>query len=100
VTRSAWPVNLKKARKALYAFALFAGVVREVYKIQEWLPAGTTLTSFDIQHAPAKNKWEFIGIFAPQDVRKRHKGKRIKGFVPSQNPIRYVNISRSGEVEE
>lgn len=100
VTRSAWVVNKAKAQKAIYAFAMFAGVVREVYKIQEWLPAGTTLTSFDVQHQPAKDRWEFVGTFAPNDVRKRHKGKRVKGLVFGQNPVRYLNIHRPGEVEE
>jgi hypothetical protein len=100
VTRSAWTVNLKKAGKAKYAFAMYAGVVREVYKIQHWLKAGTTLTSLENRRKPAKGRWEFVGSLAPQEVRRRHIGKRVKGLVLSQNPVRYVNITRPGAVEE
>jgi len=100
VTRSAWVVNREKASKAHYALAMFNSVVREVYRIQEWLPAGSTLTSFDVQHKPAKDRWEFVGAFASDEMRKRHKGKRVKGLSFSQNPVRYLNIHRLGEVEE
>ena len=41
VTRSIWKVGDRKSR-AKYALAVFEGVVREVYEIEKWHPAGTT----------------------------------------------------------
>ena len=40
-TRGVWKVGARRER-ASYAFAVFEGIVREVYKINEWFPAGTT----------------------------------------------------------
>ena len=40
VTRGCWKVDVKRAEKADYAFCIYKGIIKEVYKIKEWLPAG------------------------------------------------------------
>ena len=42
-TRSAWKVG-ERADRVEYAFSVFEGVIREVYKITGWLPAGSTFS--------------------------------------------------------
>ena len=44
-TRGVWRVNPERGAK--YAFAVFDGIVREVYEIRQWFPAGTTYSSRD-----------------------------------------------------
>jgi uncharacterized protein len=100
VTRSAWVVNKGKADKAELAFAMYAGVIREVYKIINWLPAGTTMTAVDRSLAPDPERWEFVGNLAEEPIRKKYNGKRVKGLSFSQNPVRYANFHRQGIVEE
>jgi len=92
VTRSAWVVNKKKADEAELAFAMYAGVIREVYKITQWLPAGTTMTAFERKHGPEADRWEFVGKLAAEPIRRKYNGKRVKGLGLSQNPVRYVNF--------
>lgn len=40
-TRGIWKLSPHRAERATYAFALFEGIVREVYEIEQWHPAGT-----------------------------------------------------------
>jgi uncharacterized protein len=40
-TRGVWKIG-KRREKADYAFAVFRGIVKEVYKITQWFPAGET----------------------------------------------------------
>ena len=40
-TRGIWKVGEERV-KAKYAFAVFEGVIREVYEISQWLHAGST----------------------------------------------------------
>ena len=40
-TRCIWKLSPHRAERATYAFAHFEGIVREVYEIEQWHPAGT-----------------------------------------------------------
>lgn len=94
VTRGIWRTGPRREH-AVYALALFQGVVREVYEIQSWHPALTTTyqtRSFD--PATAKGRWEFQGVLAPAVVRDRYHGKSVRQYFRQglQNPICYINI--------
>lgn len=39
-TRGIWVLG-RRREKAIYAFAVFEGIIQEVYEISEWYPAGT-----------------------------------------------------------
>lgn len=92
-TRGVWKVGPKRNR-AKYALAVFAGVIREVYEIKQWLPAGSTLSSRAPEDLTAPGRWEFIGQLAPDSMRRHYVdrwiGHRFKQG--SRNPIKYMNI--------
>lgn len=76
-------------------FAVFEGIVREVYQPEVWRPAGIEgyetrppLSSEDI-----KGRVEFIGKLAPDDVRKRYIDTSVRDYFGkgSQNPCKYIN---------
>lgn len=93
VTRGVWKLGPRR-NNARYAFAVFEGVVREVYEIHTWHPAGSTAyetrTKADINYV---DRWEFIGAVASEGIRNKYFGHSISAYLTkgSQNPIAYVN---------
>jgi hypothetical protein len=89
-TRGIWKVGETNRNKVEFAMALYQGIVLEVYRINQWHPAGTlkynTRDSSDFKNS---GRWEFSGSIA-KDIR----GEYIDFSVgkAGQNPIRYVNI--------
>jgi len=99
VTRSMWRLNLERANRARYAFAVYQGVIKEVYKVERWMPATEATRRFWRERENLQGedfgethdgRSEFIGEVAPQEIRKKYVGKKLPGR-PSQNPIRYFN---------
>ncbi len=92
-TRGIWKVG-EDRDDAVYAFAVYGGIVREVYKIREWLPAGTTLykTRPEINDYADQERWEFVGEVAEDAIRRKYLLKSVEEYFPNhaQNPIRYV----------
>jgi hypothetical protein len=89
-TRGVWKIG-ENRDNAKYAFAVYGGVVREVYRIREWLPAGTTFsTRGDLTD---DTRWEFVGEVAEKSIRDKYLFKSVEEYLPNhaQNPIRYVN---------
>jgi len=89
-TRGRWVVG-KRRENADYAMCVTHGIVREVYKIVNWYPAGTLEyeTRPDFDTLKITNRWEFEGYIA-LDIRDEYVGFSVgKG---SQNPVRYRNI--------
>jgi uncharacterized protein len=90
MTRGAWITAEAKRNKVEYAFALYQGIVLEVYRIKKWYPAGTlkyrTRNKSDFTD---RRRWEFSGTIA-NDIRDQYVDYSIgKG---GSNPVRYVNI--------
>lgn len=90
VTRGIWQVGDRRD-EIEYAMAVYQGVVREVYRVDEWHPAGTlryyTRDSTDFK---GSGRWEFAGVVADDTIREEYIGFSVgKG---GQNPIRYVNV--------
>lgn len=92
-TRASWKVGEKRQR-AKYAFAVFEGIVREVYEIKEWLEAGSTFNSRDPHGVRSPNRWEFVGRVAPERVRRRYINRDVSGYFKqgARYPISYVKI--------
>jgi hypothetical protein len=86
VTRGSWVIG-KRREKARYAFALFRGIVRAVYRIDRWYPATEKREGYN-----ASNRWYFDGEVA-SDLLHYIGGSVIAhhGIANAQNPIRYVN---------
>ena len=94
-TRSAWRVGPKRNR-AQYALSVFEGVVREVYRIKQWLEAGSTFnTRRDGRGITAPDRWEFVGTLADDRIRRRYVNRYVGHLFSqgAQNPISYVNLA-------
>ncbi len=92
VTRGVWAIG-KRRQTVRYAMAVYHGIVREVYRIKSWQPAGTGSYRYRSRkdvHAPGR--WEFRGVVAEAGIRDRYVGRSVEHLLPtgSQNPIRYV----------
>lgn len=99
VTRSMWRLNLERANRARYAFAVYRGVIKEVYEVERWMPATKDTRRFWRERENIQGedfgethdgRSEFVGVVAPEAIRKKYVGKKLPGR-PSQNPIRYFN---------
>ncbi len=91
-TRGIWRVG-ENRNKAKYAFAVYEGIVREVYKIEHWFPAGTTFSTRNPNDLDAPDRWEFVGQLAERRIRAKYLLKSVEDYFSqnSQNPITYVN---------
>jgi hypothetical protein len=90
-TRGCWGIGPEKRSQSRIALAVYDSVIIEVYKIEGWFKAGTTLST-RIYNQP-KDKWEFVG----KPIENHHlRGKKIvdtkeqiiKGI---RKGFRYVN---------
>lgn len=91
-TRGIWRVG-ENRNKAKYAFAVYEGIVREVYEIKQWLPAGSTFSTRDPHGVYDSERWEFVGKLANDNIRTKYLLKSVENYFSSgsQNPITYVN---------
>jgi len=90
-TRGIWRLSKEHAERAQYAFAVYQGVIREVYEIEQWLPAGSTKYKWrQFEPSHLKNRYEFTGKVASSEIRDKYVDKRMPEL-HSQNPIRYYN---------
>jgi hypothetical protein len=93
-TRSAWRVG-NQCQQAEYAFAVFEGVVREVYRITGWVEAGSTFNVRRNGRAYRRpGRLEFVGTLAEPEIRRRYINRYVGHLFSrgAQNPISYVNI--------
>ncbi len=92
-TRASWKLGPKRER-ARYAFAVFEGIVREVYEVKSWLRAGSTFNSAHERDRAPRDRWEFVGRLAPEYMRRRYINRDVGGYFKqgAQNPISYVGI--------
>lgn len=80
ITCAEWSMG-KDAEKAEYAFAVYHGIVREVYQIQKWEPP---------RIVNKKERRAFTGKVAPENIRKRYVREFVgTGKKGAQNPVRY-----------
>ena len=92
-TRASWKLGPKRQR-VKYAFAVFEGIVREVYEVTQWLPSGSTFNSRNPRGMRSPNRWEFVGRLAPGALRRRYLNRDVNDYFKQggQNPISYVGI--------
>lgn len=94
VTRGVWKLG-ERRKKAGLAFAIFEGIVREVYEIHTWHPAGTNhYLTRPTKDVAIRGRWEFLGETASDDIRGKYVDHSVKKYLPAkaQNPIAYVNV--------
>ena len=90
ITRGVWRVGIER-EKAKYAFSVYEGIVREVYKIEQWFPAGTTFSTRNPHGLDDPERWEFVGKLAESKIRDKYLYKSVEEYFTSRNPITYVN---------
>jgi uncharacterized protein len=88
-TRGTWRIGQRR-NQADVVMAVYQGIVREVYKIEKWHPAGTieyqTRNSLELQ---TEKRWEFEGEKSEEKIRSQYLGFNVGKS--GQNPIRYIN---------
>ena len=76
-TRGIWKLGPRR-ENAKYAFAVFEGVVREVYEIEQWFSAGTLeYKTRAEENLKVDNRWEFEGHLAPENIGERYVGGSV-----------------------
>lgn len=93
VTRGVWRIGPRRSA-AKYAMAVFDGIIREVYMIDDWHPAASTpYTVRPIQDVQRPGRWEFTGRLASNDIRERYVDASVAALWKrgAANPILYVN---------
>jgi uncharacterized protein len=95
-TRGIWVVG-ERRKRARFAMAVYAGIIREVYVIESWHNAGTTAYSTRDQAELAKQKskrWEFLGYVASEAQRSRYVGRSVANLfrVGQRSPVVGVGL--------
>lgn len=91
ITRGHWKIDIKRAQHADYAFSVYNGIIKEVYKIENWLPAGSiprpTLPDAEVP----EGRYEFVGEVAEEEIRDKYIGKSMANLYRKgeANPIKY-----------
>lgn len=90
-TRARWRVGDRR-NSVKYAMAVFEGVVREVYEITHWFPAGRIFSTRGERGVPGRDRWEFVGRVAEDRVRRRYVDRYVGAYFRrgNRNPIAYA----------
>ncbi|HZH91569.1 MAG TPA: hypothetical protein VEX70_13235 [Pyrinomonadaceae bacterium] len=99
-TRSMWRLNPRRAERAKYLFAVYDGIIREVYEIHQCIPATDETKEYwrkrereqgrNVPAASHEGRAEFLGQVASDKVRAKYLGRSIPVRL-TQNPVRYFN---------
>ena len=77
-TRGIWKRRIESVEGTDYCLSVYKGEVVEVYKIDEWLPAGTIpMKTRTILPERTVGRVEFIGKIAPDEIRNKYIGKSV-----------------------
>jgi hypothetical protein len=92
-TRGVWKLS-ERRKHARFAAAVFESVVREVYEIDSWHPAGTTpYETRPKEQVSPPGRVEFLGRVAESEVRTRYVGGSVAAYFVKglQSPVVYVS---------
>jgi hypothetical protein len=83
-TKQSWVVGEHRRKEVKFALSEYAGIIIEVFEIQEWYPVAT-------EDNKRKYRWGFHGVVAEPSIRNKYLNKSIahtkkKG---AANPIKY-----------
>ena len=83
ITRGEWVIG-KRREYARYAFAVYKGVVLQVYKIERWSP-------FTGKTPSTRQRWCFDGVVA--ENLQHYVGSSVKHYFArgAANPVTYIN---------
>ncbi len=90
-TRGIWRLDRDRAERARFGFAIYQGVVKEVYEIDKWHREGSTeYKNRETPSSSTKNRFEFVGKVAQDNIREKYIEKQMPQM-HGQNPICYYN---------
>jgi hypothetical protein len=92
-TRGVWVLGPRR-ESVRFALAVADGVVRGVFTVNQWQPAGTAAyETRDIKDYPLDGRWKFTGDVAPDSLRDKYIGKSVAHYFQrgNANPCMYVN---------
>ncbi len=98
-TRGIWKIKIERAERADYALSVYKGIVKEVYKIDSWYPAGTTkYNTRTLNKERCIGRAEFIGRVASSDIRKCYIGKSIAPLFKfgEASPVKVIEKYQEG----
>lgn len=90
-TRGVWTLGLRRYR-ARYAMSVYQGIVREVYRIDRWVPAGfSEYKTRKPEEVKKRGRWEFEGEI-DKKLSKRYVGRSVRKYFreKGQFPVTYV----------
>ena len=80
-TRGIWNRKIESVEKAEYCLSVAFGIVVEVYKIDNWYPAGTIkMQTRVLDKNRSINRIEFTGEVAEENIRKKYIGRSVKNL--------------------
>ncbi|MBI3732599.1 MAG: hypothetical protein HY259_03965 [Chloroflexi bacterium] len=87
ITCGNWVLG-ERRNKAKYAFSVFRGVVREVYRINGWFPVQARSPEQKRQ-----SRWRFEGEVAQEKKIRHYVGGSVEAYLKpgAQSPVKYVN---------
>jgi uncharacterized protein len=91
-TRGQWKIKQERANNAKYAFAIYDGIIQEIYSVLNWLEAGKTFNTRKEETALV-DRFEFIGNIAKLEIRQKYIYKSVEHYFKkgNANPIMYLN---------
>ncbi len=93
-TRGYWKRKIESVSSAKYALAVAFGEVKEVYKIDRWVPASEAdniIREYD--SACHSNRIAFYGEVAPSNIRNKYIGKSVSNLYKygEASPVKVFN---------
>lgn len=91
ITRGYWKLNIKRAEQVEYAMSIYKGIIKEIYEIEQWLPAGSTPRPVLPEAEVPEGRFEFVGKIAGEEIRNKYIGKSMADLYQrgEANPIKY-----------
>ena len=81
VTRGCWKRKIASVEKADYALAVVNGIVKEVYQIDEWLPAENVVReTIPYNETTDAGRIVFRGRAADEEIRKKYLDYSVAGL--------------------
>ena len=95
-TRGIW--TKKQPESVKYAYATYRGIIKEVYEIYTWVPAGTQqYFTRELDPEKAAKRHEFVGKKAPEKIRNDYIGKLINKKRSYGNPFVRVGFESDSQ---
>ena len=99
VTRGCWKRKIASVEKADYALAVVYGIVKEIYQIDEWLPAENEVReTIPYNETADVGRIIFKGRIADEEIRKKYLDYSVAGLFKKGEASPVKVIIKTAEV--